>query len=199
MTTTARKRGEKLNTMEREAAIADVAKLSRRGYSQQRIAVELGLGMSTVNRYVRLAKQRYMGVQEEEIYLRVQEKLAQYRDVMVECWEAWEQSKGHCVQNMIEQVIEALERRGFDTDGVVISPHVRLPSTQFLRIIMDCLQAERDLLGLDSPKEIQATVQTINWDSLAAGIGSGPVPDDVERVIEGVVLGIGERGVNDEP
>lgn len=84
---------------QKEAVLAEVAKLHRRGYTFNEMAVKLEplLGRvvtsGAINVYVKEVKKRYLETQLEEREASVMETLAILREVRKEAWEAWERSK----------------------------------------------------------------------------------------------------------
>ena len=134
----------------REEALARVADLDRMGYGQVAMARMLGVSQPQVCYDLKAVRSRYRETQLAKVEEAVNEKLAQLRDVRCEAWEAWERSK---------------------EEG-------KLPDSGFLAIVLKALQAERDLLGLDAPKEVNAAstplTPPINWDMLCGGVPSYP-------------------------
>lgn len=57
----------------------------------------------------------------------------------------------------------------------------RLGDSKYLRIILDCIEAERELQSLNPAKRIEGNVNVIQWEMLAQGI---PLDDQVEDKVE---------------
>ncbi len=60
---------------------------------------------------------------------------------------------------------------------------------RYLKIILDCLHAERELRGVNPVKKMEFSGNIINWDLLASGIPDGPIPDVIEEEIAKALLG----------
>lgn len=116
----------------------------------------------------------------------VAEKKAQYRDILQEAWNEWEKSKQDA-QRKVEELIKPFKKRGEEDDDEstplelsdedrdhlikvkeIITTEGRIAEVAFLKIIADCLKAERDLGGLDEPKKVDSnsTVNQFHWDLL---------------------------------
>ena len=71
-----------------------------------------------------------------------------------------------------------------------VSAEGRVAEVAFLRVIMDCWKAERELLGLDEPKrmDVNSTVNQFNWDLLqqVPGQGEGSIEDKMKAILDGV-------------
>src|SRR4051812_23819915 len=83
----------KFTKTEREAVLAEVARLDRLGWNQFEIATAVKVTQPQVCHYLRKIRQRHQDSQLEERGALVREKLEQYRDVMLEAWAAWERSR----------------------------------------------------------------------------------------------------------
>ncbi len=117
----------------------------------------------------------------------VEEKLAQYREVRCEAWRAWELSKETSVRTVEEftpspalEPEEAESGKGMKKRTKVeaelqselrkikriVTEEGGRPSDRYLNIIILCLNAERELLGLDESKKLEVTTTQIDWDTL---------------------------------
>src|SRR5262245_27140041 len=82
-----------LNKTQREERLAEVARLHRQGMTQVEIAKALGVSQPQIAYDLRVLRIRYQTTQIEDHGELVAEKLAQYRDIRREAWEAWERNK----------------------------------------------------------------------------------------------------------
>ena len=146
---------------QREADAVEVERLDRRGYSQREIAARIGVAPSQVCYDLKLLRQRYREAQLAERSAAVAEKLEQYRDIRREAWEAWERSKDNKEKEITEKVssLGAQEAVAAKTEKLkaIITTEGRLPGNEYLRTILETLQNERELQGLDAPKKLAPT------------------------------------------
>jgi hypothetical protein len=138
----------------------------------------------------------------------VAEKVAQLKDVRAEAWRAWEQAKAERRTTTREMMAVPVKpppgRRGQrppqgppDREGgkgkgkklatlrVTSKVEAGLPGAEYLILVLKTLEAERELLGLDAPKEMRmaAMVGSFDWAELTRQVMSGRT-DEVERAIE---------------
>jgi predicted transcriptional regulator len=140
-----------------------VAELDRLGFSQREIAHRLGVSQPQVCYDLRKIRERYKEAAQVEITEKIQEKLAQYRGLRVELYEAW-------LRSMVafEKVVTELNPKG-NVLRIIRTIRARLPSPEFMALILDTYQAERDLLGLDAPPKAPVKGQMgvsldVNWE-----------------------------------
>jgi transcriptional regulator with XRE-family HTH domain len=148
--------GRKRTKTQREADKAEVERLDRRGYSQRQIAERLGVAPSQVCYDLKLLRKRYQDTQLAERSAAVAEKLEQYREVRREAWEAWDRSKDNKekeIKEKISNLAQQAEAGAVEKLKAVITTEGRLPGNEYLRTILETLQDERELLGLDAPKK----------------------------------------------
>lgn len=196
------------NPTERERLRAEIAALDHRGYSQEQIGARLGMSKPTVNWHLKKIRARYRETQVEETRASIYCKLLQYRELRREAWEAWERSKEDSCRTITERTAPLVVGRPAEeqdgkgqkrsrkrpegsaangsADGLRMSRVAtvvegRLPATEYLKIVADCLKAERELLGLDAPKRSQVAVHTLDW---AALVEIAEATDSVEDRIE---------------
>lgn len=173
---------------EREEVLAKVAQLDRRGYTQKVIAEKVGVSIPQICYYLKKLRMRYIEAQLEDRSALVAMKIEQYREIRKEAWEAWERSKEDKLREVKDFGTPVLRFKLKDEDQeeksdsarinqlsveeclVLIKKTVtkegRLPSSEYLNIIMETLTAERKLLGLDESLKIDLTAQVINWNDL---------------------------------
>lgn len=173
--------------------MARVAKLDRRGYTQVEIAKDVKLSQAMVSIYLRNLRQRYFDSVTKDRTEMVGEKLEQYREVRREAWDAWERSKknkGKVVKEMAKarrnddeneqeeesayrnvkkrkrKTLASIEAR-MELVKEIMTREGRLPASEYLRIILDTYEAERQLLGLDEAVKIDLNAQVIDWAQVA--------------------------------
>jgi hypothetical protein len=120
------KGGPKFTKTEREAVKDRVAFLDRMGYNQYQIAAQVGVSQPVVGNYLAQIRESYRKSQQRHRSELVEEKLAQYRELRQEAYEAWVRSQ-QCG-----------------------NPDIKLNGdAAFLRVIQDTYKMECALLGLD--------------------------------------------------
>ncbi len=84
--------------------------------------------------------------------------------------------------NKVEELKAELRlvKRSKTTEG-------RSGAPDYLRVMAMCLDAIRELHGLNAPKEVNLKAATINWDVLVDGLPNGPVPDVLDLAIKEVL------------
>lgn len=196
-----------LSKTSREEYLAKVAELDRRGWAQSKIAKECGVSQPQVCHDLKLIRRRYLEGMSEAREAMVEEKLAQYRDVRREAWAAWERSKKRTrkverTRTVVKQeegagkVPDKLGRakgtKGRAKDAAkaevteelrlvkeLLATEGRLPANEYLNTILKCLEAERELLGLDEARKVEIT-KPVDWDDLTRRLAA---PDPVEAAI----------------
>lgn len=167
----------------RDEALAETSRLYKEGHTYAEIAVKLGVSSTAVSNDMKIIKARYTETLLSSRAEMVAIKLEQYRAVMKEAWEAWRQSKKnkHKVMTGSTQVqtfVQAKEQRTIER---------QTGNATYLSIVASCLQAERELLGLDAPKKSQVTGAILDWDKLLLGLAQGEISDPVEQTIAEVM------------
>jgi hypothetical protein len=120
------KRGPKFTDTQREEVKAEVAKLDRLGFNQYQIADKLGVTQPQICQYLAQIREEYKRIRNFHRGELVEEKLAQYRELRQEAYEAWVRSQ-QCG-----------------------NPDIKLNGdAAFLRVIQDTYKMECALLGLD--------------------------------------------------
>jgi hypothetical protein len=141
-----------------------------------------------------------------------------YFDIIRENWEAWERSKQDAHEQVVEETAEE-ECRVCKGSGkgkmkvgktlpdcarcggsgtyqrpskVTTTTTGRLPASAYMGNIMAALEAIRDMIGLDAPKENKIRAEVLNWDvaALARALPpDGEVIDTIEAEIQAVLAG----------
>lgn len=201
--------GRKFPTkMAREGAMAKVAELDRRGFTQSEIADELQLSTVTVGKMQRELRIKYAEVVAGSTTEMLTEKLEQYREIRKEAWRAWEKSKKDnkkIVEEFQKPFIQ--DKKGYNSTGLsrikslenqmeklkeVITREGRLPGADYLNLVMKTLEAERELLGLDEPKQIDLRAHVFNWDALL------PQILDTTDTLEAKIVEAGTKQIEDK-
>lgn len=190
------KPGPKFGVTEREGVLALVARLDRIGYNQYDIAREIGRefrGKQVSQQYVSVMlkeiRERYLLQQKVERQHLIAVKIEQYRDIYRQAYEAWVRSSSGLERTTEESVLRPQPKtqdpvgkrvRGEKVDKAselahrlvvikrVVLKEGRAGAAEFLRVMAECLQAERELLGLDAPKKIEGEMKqkvTLDWDT----------------------------------
>ncbi len=176
--------GPKLTKTQREEVKARVAHLDRLGWNQYDIGREVGVSQAMVGQYLKRIREDYrkeqFGSKEEQLA----KQMASLNWSKKEVSEAWERSKKDREKSIIE-----------DSDGVKGAIHKertetedRLPASEYQRLYLEALAAERKLLGLEpetvkpgTEVNVNVGVQVNIWDALA-GVAQAPeIEDTVER------------------
>jgi hypothetical protein len=127
--------------LDREATMERVARLERMGYSTRQIGERLGFSHVQISLYEKELKRRYTESQLDNRAALVEEAADRYREIKGEAREAWDRSQ-----------------RSEDDDVR------RAGDAAFLKVMMDCEKAERELRGLDAPtkQDVRAAVVGVN-------------------------------------
>ncbi len=191
--------------------LAKVARYDRMGWTQAEIAIETGVSQPQICNDLKKVRQQYIESMNEDRRILIAEKVAQLKDVRAEAWRAWEAAKAErrtTTREMMTVPVKAPEppphRRGQrpsqgppDREGgkgrgkklatlrVTSKVEAGLPGAEYLILVLKTLEAERELLGLDAPKEMRmaALVGGFDWAELTRQVMSGRT-DEVERAIE---------------
>lgn len=201
---------------ERDRIVELVAVYDGKGLTQRQIAARIsreeGLEVSQPSVSGMLgeikARRKAMGGRDPAEVL--EEKLEQYRVIRAAAWDAYERSEKD-VMKEVEEFVAPLIRegrgkgRGADRGRpeetllrlkLIRTRQGRLPASEYLRMIMDTLQAERDLLGIDAAKKVDVTSdnvsRTVSWVSVKPGERYVP-PDDVEEKLKALEAQLPEQ------
>jgi transcriptional regulator with XRE-family HTH domain len=84
------KTGPKRTRTQREGDYAEIARLDRRGWTQEQIAGQLGLSRAQVGFDLQKIRRRYVEQANVNAGEKIGELLASYRDVRAAAWSRWE-------------------------------------------------------------------------------------------------------------
>lgn len=162
---------------------AEMVNLMRRGWTQGQIAEHLGLSEQQVSADWRAVLKQLSQQQSEDVKAEVAIKCEEYGLLKREAWAAWEASKRDSVKkahksttnNFGEQTTQETEVKEGRGDP------------RYLKIVCDVLKDERELKGLDAPKELNVN-GTLTWDVFSGILQQQQPPEDQIDEIEGAVM-----------
>ncbi len=163
---------------ELEEEVSTVGILYRQGHTHEEITRRTGISKHAIVRCVKLIRKRYADSQIAKYAELVHEKRAQYQDILREAWDAWERSKLDSEKTVVETTTSASGRSG-TRESIVREG--RAGDTAYLRLILDTLQAEVKILGLEPQEAGPHNVIQINWADLSKVDGRVTVPDLIEQ------------------
>jgi transcriptional regulator with XRE-family HTH domain len=127
--------------------------MEARGFTQAQIGERLGIHQVTVSKYLKKVRQYFIEsatkIREEQ----VGRKLEEYRQLKTELMAAWERSKADGVRvqekcwDTVDEDGEVVTRRETTT-----TTEGRCPEPRYIEQMLDILEAERRMLGLDLGK-----------------------------------------------
>lgn len=150
--------GPKRTPEQRELDLARMVKLLRRGLSKTQIAEQLGVSRGQIVYDWKQVLARLQADRDKDAKATVAAKLEEYREVKAEAWAAWERSKEDKERRTAETVTETSgggEPPGQSRTKAVKQIEGRLPDHDYLNTVLKCLEAERELEGLDPPKKLR--------------------------------------------
>lgn len=113
-----RKGGREFTSTVKEEVLTEVARLDRMGYQQRDIAEAVGVTQTTVHRYLKVIRDRYVEEQVTDRKALVARKLAEYRDLRLEAWKAYERSKQDAERESEEWGLRSVKKDSdVDKDG----------------------------------------------------------------------------------
>jgi DNA-binding transcriptional ArsR family regulator len=185
--------GPRRTKTEREADRAEAARLDRKGYTVTEIARIIGVSKQQISYDLKRLRRQYLKAALVERAAKVQEKLEELRDIRREAWEAWEQSKGALTDEMAEEIMQKLLQMADNSGSLRIAfargklQGLRIevaykPQYECLRILLSCVEAERELLGLDSAKTTAVAQANLDWNALLRDVQNHK-PKRIESLI----------------
>jgi hypothetical protein len=179
--------GPKRTRTQREADLAETARLDRMGLTQRQIAQRIGVSCVQICFDLRKLRKRYVAAANVHAGERIGELLACYRDVRREAWQAWERkSDPRYLQVLLDTY--AAERRllGLDqlspADFLTAANVVTLMNTVMAAVGMRVQDPEtvqrikEDVLRL-LPATVQAEADGLNSRPHTLGTSASPTPD----------------------
>src|ERR1051325_5538044 len=159
---------ERIRTPEqRDIDRVEVIRLLCRGWTKQQIAEKLKITTQMVLADYTAVMKELVEERTENVDQLRQLKLQEYREVKKEAWEAWERSKGDWQKRVTEESSGNSNTAG-DTSfyKTILTTEGHLPSNEYLRTIVACIDSERELLGINPPKNVKVSGHVVNWDVL---------------------------------
>jgi hypothetical protein len=189
--------GPKRTRLEREHALAEVAKLERRGYTVREMGEALGVSHVQCVYDLRVIRRRYAETQMAEHNESVNATLGRLMDIYREALDAYDWSKGKCSKEIVQAVLTALQERGREPSSSLLTKIKNLklryaPRAEFLRTALDAVAQMRDVLGTDAPKELRGTITGgLDWDSLVKQIDPKELEDKIQKELNDIAKGPG--------
>lgn len=161
------------------------------GWSETRIAAELGVTQPAVSQMLARVEQRVLeGMQ--DIVERVKlEQNARLEHVISEALTAWEGSKKPSTHTTIRDIVDGQQlqkgQQGQLMDRTT-SINQSGPNTSYLRIVLDALAAQREVWGIDQTTDAGGNM----------GGGQGPMLPPLRQVILNLPPGTPSLGSSDD-
>ena len=171
---------------------AETVRLLRRGWTKTAIAEKLGVHPTQISYDWKIIITEINAARDKDLEELIAIKLEEYGEIKRQAWEAWEKSKKERTKHT-QEVSQGLD--GSDRVKDITSREGGNYNGDHLRTILNCLSAERELLGLNPAKKIEGRISgtaTIDWDKLAGAIppSGTPLPDNVEDKIMGLLKSV---------
>jgi hypothetical protein len=191
---------------------AEMVSLLRRGWTYSMIAEKYDISAATAAKTCVLALQELRDIREEDARLVLEQKLEELAEVKRTAWEAYAKSCQGRTEVKEKKGLVWQDTAHIDTTtgkaSVVKRPVMKTiekvtttsdpePSAKMLNVVLECIRQERELLGLDRPRQVEVR-NTFTWDSIVKGIKDGldeqgRVPDSIEERLRK----LREQGPND--
>lgn len=161
----------KHNPTQRAEIKSYLAAWEMRGYTQVEMVRLLEdrygykITQQQVSHYLRRVRDEYNKREDDSRKVHVERMRETYKTIRKMAWEAWDRSAEDAVK-VVEESEAVIIPRGGDPNGAlesaervrrIVTITGRLPANEYLKTIMDTLEAERELLGLDQPVESAST------------------------------------------
>lgn len=178
--------GPKFTRTDRTRLWMEAARLDRLGYNQFQIGDKLGVSQPMACEYLKKARRMWMEQATQERAQAVADKIELLRETRREAWEEWQRSKQDAEASTVE---EWEGSKGGTSTKRILTKEGRLAGAEYMRIILDTIKQERELLGLDAPTkimELQAQVTQVDWAAMMAPYSA---PDEVEMKLQAIIDG----------
>lgn len=200
-TTNTRAKGPKRTDDQLILDRAETVSLLRRGWTKTAIATKLGVHPTQISYDWKKILKELVAARDTDLEELIAIKLEEYAEIKREAWEAWERSKRERNRRVLESSTYGPSGGGSGDDGdsgggsggsertrEVLTVDDGQWSSEYLKTIVQCLNAERELRGLNPVKDAKPAnnnTVNINWDVLASAIPPAgvPLPDPVEEKI----------------
>lgn len=200
-TTNTRAKGPKRTNDQLILDRAETISLLRRGWTKTAIATKLGVHPTQISYDWKKILKELVAARDTDLEELIAIKLEEYAEIKREAWEAWERSKRERNRRVLESSSSSSSGGGDEDEGTggpsggrgsertreILTTDDGQWSSEYLKTIVQCLNAERELRGLNPVKDAKPQNNTvnINWDVLASAIPPAgvPLPDPVEEKI----------------
>ncbi len=132
-----------------------VAEMVIRGFSRNKIAVSLGVSITTIRDDLAQIKKDWRELEVQHFEDRVNDQLRKIDEVEREAWLAWERSKSPRETYTAERSADGKQT------SYIVKEESQIGDPQYLTIIDKCIGRRCSLLGLNAPKktEVAASVE----------------------------------------
>ncbi|MGQ9677105.1 MAG: helix-turn-helix domain-containing protein [Chloroflexota bacterium] len=160
---------------------AEIARLYARNYTQQEIANQLKLSVSTVNGHIKTIKKRYREMQMDALEAQKGRELLKLDNLEREAWAGYERSlKERVIMETQRGVLAGSETEDTRLKNVKLRREQRDGSVQYLQLVWKCIERRCVLMGLDEPFTVDIT-ESVRQAARAAGLSDREVEEAVEE------------------
>lgn len=142
------------NPLEESITRNQIIQLMKRGYGEEDVAIKLGLEVKQVVVQYKIAIKEMAETRSQITEEVLTMKLKEYQEVKKEAWEAWEKSKNPIEKEAYETITSEYGKK----EIIKRFKEGRLPASEYLNVILQCLKAERELLGMNPVRKIEGSV-----------------------------------------
>ncbi len=193
---------------------AEMVALLRKGWTYAMMREEKwpNLTLTAIARECTLALQELADLREEDARVVLERKLEELAEIKRRAWECYEHSLRPKQKVTEKQGLVWEDKAHIDKltgkPSVVRKPTMRViekttqtsdpePQGKWLSLVLECIKQERELLGLDRPRQVEVKA-SFSWDAMVKGVADhiddkGQVPDTIEAKLRQ----LRERGPND--
>ncbi len=167
----------------------NLVKLMKRGYSIEMVAETLGLSLNQATTDYHAVLRDFVAQREAPSEQLISLKLEEYAEIKRVAWEEWERSK-----NPIEKEAYATITNPDGSECHIARrfKEGRLGGSEYLNIILQCLKAEREMLGLNAAKQVKLGIGKVgekgwDWDRFMDAMNDPNLGNEIEdRIYEGL-------------
>jgi len=174
--------------------------LAQEGWSETRIALELGVDQSTISRYLTSLAKRTLTQLEDEVIRAKATQLRQLEHVIDEAFQAWRTSKTPeqtISKRIVPGDIDEEGNRGEPQEIVTTRVRGQTGDPRHLRTALDAMADVRKLLGLDKSEVSQEMLTMGDVQKIFDGLPSGAQTAYL-RLVE-LVIGRSDGVSKEEP
>lgn len=159
----------KRTRQQRLADRAKMVKLIRKGYSQKRIAEELGICQQQVSYDWKIVQNELKDNVSKDHRAIVAAKLSELEEIKQEAWKAYEKSKDPAKKRVVEEKEVPTEQGILTLLKKTRTMEGRDGDATHLGVVLSAIRQEREILGLDPAKKVDMTSVSaeVDWDELA--------------------------------